>query len=209
MIIHNFTKTYKDFVLDIKDLNLEQGKIYVVVGANGSGKSTLAKCVANIIDNDQKIKCVDTSVGYLPQKAYGFRMSVNKNIGLNTDNEEVINELVSRLDISGDKKSKELSGGQLAKMVLARIIVKDYDLLILDEPTAAMDMKSTYITEELIKEYLDDNKIILLITHSLPQAKRLADKVIYMEDGRIVEISETDKFFNNPTSNKTKAFIEF
>jgi len=209
MIIHNFTKTYKDFGLDIKDLNLEEGKIYAVVGANGSGKSTLAKCIANIINNDQKIKCVERSVGYLPQKAYGFRMSVKKNISLNTNNEETINKLINRLDISGDKKSKELSGGQLAKMVLARILVKDYDLLILDEPTAAMDMKSTYTAEELIKEYIDDRKVVLLITHSLPQAKRLANKVIYMEDGKIVEISETNKFFNNPTSNKTKAFIEF
>jgi len=209
MKINNFTKTYKDFRLDINNLVLEEGKIYAVVGANGSGKSTLGKCIGGIVNNDQKIKCVDTSVGYLPQKPYGFQMSVKKNIALNTSDENKINELVNRLDINADKKSKELSGGQLAKMVLARSLVKDYHLLILDEPTAAMDMKSTYIAEELIKEYIDDHKIVLLITHSLPEAKRIADKIIYIDNGHIEEINDVNSFFTNPKSEKTKAFIEF
>ena len=85
-------------------------------------------------------------------------------------------------------KAKTLSGGETAKMALARIMMKDYEVLILDEPTAAMDRDSVLLTENLIKEYCKETQCVtILITHSLEQAKRMAAEIIEIDYGKIVK----------------------
>ena len=183
-------KTYKGrLVLDMPSLGLEGGKVYSVVGANGSGKSTFAKILAGITDADEGEGAL-TDVGYMAQKSYAFNMSLEKNILINGEDKERCKKLMEALNIShlASNKAKTLSGGETAKMALARIMMKDYKVLILDEPTAAMDRESVSFAEELIKEYCKETQCVtILITHSLEQAKRMSGEIIEIDYGKIVK----------------------
>ena len=183
-------KTYKGrLVLDVPSLDLEGGKVYSIVGANGSGKSTFAKILAGITDADEGEGAL-ADVGYMAQKSYAFNMSLEKNILINGDDKERCQKLMGALNIShlASNKAKTLSGGETAKMALARIMMKDYKFLILDEPTAAMDRESVSLAEELIKEYCKQTQCVtILITHSLEQAKRMSDEIIEIDYGKIIK----------------------
>lgn len=183
-------KTYKGrLVLDMPSLGLEGGKVYSIVGANGSGKSTFAKILAGIVDSNEGEGAL-ADVGYMAQKSYAFNMSLEKNILINGDDKERCKKLMEVLNIShlACNKAKTLSGGETAKMALARIMMKDYKVLILDEPTAAMDRESVSLAEELIKEYCKQTQCVtILITHSLEQARRMSDEIIEIDYGKIIK----------------------
>ena len=183
-------KTYKGRpVLDMPSLGLEGGKVYSIVGANGSGKSTFAKILAGIVDADEGEGAL-VDVGYMAQKSYAFNMSLEKNILINGEDKERSQKLMGALNIShlASNKAKTLSGGETAKMALARIMMRDYKVLILDEPTAAMDRESVSLAEELIKEYCKQTQCVtILITHSLEQAKRMSDEIIEIDYGKIIK----------------------
>ena len=183
-------KTYKGrLVLDMPSLDLEGGKVYSIVGANGSGKSTFAKILAGIVDADEGEDAL-AGVGYMAQKSYAFNMSLEKNILINGEDKERCQKLMEALNIShlASNKAKTLSGGETAKMALARIMMKDYRVLILDEPTAAMDRESVSLAEELIKEYCKQTQCVtILITHSLEQAKRMSAEIIEIDYGKIIK----------------------
>ena len=149
-----FSKTYDGVkVLDFPGLALKPGKIYAILGANGSGKSTFARIAAGILPADQKCR-IPGSVGYLPQKPYAFRMTVKKNILLTGGSPEHADELMAALSLTAlqNKRADRLSGGETARMAMARLMMKRYDMVILDEPTAAMDMETTSAAENLIQK---------------------------------------------------------
>ena len=198
-------------VLDFAGTELEQGKIYAVIGANGSGKSTLAKLIAGIDKPDGGGRATDAAVRYMPQKSFAFRMTLRKNLLL-CGSAERAEELIEKLSLTAlaDKPAKKLSGGETARMALARVLMDKCDLLVLDEPTAAMDMESTVLSEELIREYCRDTGCaVLMITHSLQQAKRIADRTLFMSGGRLIEEGNTRELFAAPQNPETARFIEF
>ena len=212
MIIRAFTKTYGDFKLSVPELEFKPGSITALVGANGCGKSTYAKTAAGIISDDRGSRvCESNSVGYMSQSSFAFRMSVKKNVMINTDDEAKADSLIASLGISdiADKNAKKLSGGQTARMALARILVKEYELLILDEPTASMDMESSLLAESEIMKYKEQGPAVLLITHSLQQARRIADEIIYFDNGVLVEQGSSEELLSSPKDERTAKFIEF
>ena len=176
-------------------------------------KTTMAKVLVGIEKSDSKNAVLkDCCVGYMPQKSFSFRMSVKNNIFLNGDSKDRADYLIKQLGLENlsERGAKKLSGGETAKMALARLLMKHYDILILDEPCASMDMKSTLITENLLKEYLlKENGVIILITHSLQQASRIADEVLFFENGNLIEKGETATILSNPFDNRTREFIDF
>lgn len=190
MKTESIKKTYKGrLVLDVPSLEFEGGKIYSIVGANGSGKSTFAKVLAGIVEADES-NCALENTGYMAQKSYAFNMSLEKNIMINGEDKERCSKLMNALNIVhlASNKAKTLSGGETAKMALARIMMKDYEVLILDEPTAAMDKDSVFLAEKLILDYANKNQsIVILITHSLEQAKRVSNEIIEIDYGNIVK----------------------
>ncbi len=189
MRIEPLRKTYNGrLVLDTPTLELEKNKIYSIVGSNGSGKSTFAKILAGIIEADDGSHQLD-GAGYMAQKSYAFNMSLEKNILINGTDKERCRGLMEKLKIDhlATSKAKTLSGGETAKMALARMLMKDYKVLILDEPTAAMDRDSVLLAEELILDYKE--KIgcsVILITHSHEQAERISDQILEIEYGKLV-----------------------
>ena len=204
MKVRAFTKTYdKRTVLDFPGYDFEAGKIYAILGANGSGKSTFAKVVAGIERSDDgKAVVSEGSLGYMPQKSFAFRMSTLKNVMVTGASEDEALAALEKIGIESlaDKKGNKLSGGETARMALARILVKHYDTIIFDEPCASMDIKSIMMAEKMIKEYCDrENSTMIIVTHSLSQAKRIADEILYFHEGRLMNLS----------SEEAKDFIKF
>lgn len=214
MKINAFSKTYGGRrVLCLPELTLERGKITAIIGANGSGKSTLARVIAGVEPADGKINIMPgVTVGYMPQKSYAFRMSTEKNITLNGKNRERATQLMSALQISDLRSSqaKKLSGGEMAKMALARLMMRSYELLILDEPTASMDRESTLATETLLARYCRENDCtVLLITHGIQQARRAADDIMFLDRGELAEYGSAEQILRFPKDERTRRFLEF
>ena len=200
-------------VLDLPAFEIPEGQITAVAGSNGSGKSCIAKILAGIELSDQKTGISpDITVGYMPQKSYAFRMSTERNILLNGGDKDRFAYLMNALNLEHlcRHPAKKLSGGETAKMALARLLMRSYHLLILDEPTAAMDMESTLAAEDLIRSCRKETGCaVLLITHSIQQARRIADRMIYLHEGCLIEQGETEQLLNRPLKDETRRFLEF
>ena len=148
----------------------------------------------------------------MPQKNYAFRMTTKDNILLNGKEETRANALMDVLQIRylEKKRADKLSGGETARMALARLMMGTYDLVILDEPTAAMDMETTLLAENLIGGYVKETGCaLILITHSLQQAKRLADEVLYFHKGTLLEAGPAEQVLAEPMQPQTKQFLQF
>ena len=214
MRIETFSKTYEGRkVLDFPGIELQPGKIYAIIGANGSGKSTFAKITAGILPADKRGKHAGAStIGYMPQKNYAFRMTTKANILLGGKDEHRANALMDAIHIRHleNKRADRLSGGETARMALVRLMMGSYDLVILDEPTAAMDMEATLLSEGLLKDYVNQtNCALILVTHSLQQARRMADRVLYFYKGSLLEAGDADQVLNEPVRDETRQFLEF
>lgn len=214
MKISAFCKTYEGRrVLDFPGIELEKGKIYCIIGANGSGKSTFAKLLSGVLTADDRGRILESAtVGYMPQKNYAFRMKVKANVMLGNRDESKAQALMQALQIAhlADKRADHLSGGETARMALARLMMRSYDLVILDEPTAAMDVATTGLAEEEIRRYVQSSGCALvLVTHSLRQAKRLADEVLFFHEGELTESGSKEKLLNNPQQPETRQFLDF
>ena len=214
MILENLKKSYNGrLVLDVEALNLEDGKIYAVIGANGSGKSTLAKLAAGVLEPDGgRTEKQYLSIGYMPQKSFAFRMSLRKNMLINGDDAQRAQELLGALKLRhlSEAKAKRLSGGETARMALARLLMRDYELLVLDEPSSAMDIESTLLAEKLIRDYRERTGCaVLIVTHSISQAERIADEVLFLSEGRLIERGSPEKLIEHPENEITRRFIEF
>jgi tungstate transport system ATP-binding protein len=221
-------KSYKsNNALKSVSLKLEGNKIIVFLGINGAGKTTLMRIMAGLenpdsgkiqfnkkdIDNNA-LRKVSTLVF---QKTAMFSMNVYDNLsyGLKIRNlkEEEISKKVTdalcdvRLSGFEKRKAKKLSGGEQQRVALARAFLLDSNILLLDEPTANLDPNSATIIEKAIVSRKSSQKIIALSTHNLNQAKRLADEIVSIYNGEIVEIAKPRDFFENPKSEITRKFI--
>ena len=214
MKILPFSKTFEGrTVLDFPGMELAPGRIYAVIGANGSGKSTFGKILAGIQPGDKRGMLADNgTIGYMAQKNYAFRMSTRANILLNGKDIARAEQLMDAIQIRHleNKRADRLSGGETARMALVRLMMKRYDLVILDEPTAAMDMETTLLSEKMIQEYVKETGCaLILVTHSLQQARRVADEVWYFHKGELLEAGDKEQVLNVPQKAETRQFLEF
>ena len=214
MKIHDFSNTYEGrTVLDFPGTELEPGRICAVIGANGSGKSTFSKILSGVLKPDRRGPLSDAkTVGFMPQKNYAFRMTTKANILLNGPDEARADRLMEAIQLTelSAKRADKLSGGETARMALVRLMMRSYDLVILDEPTAAMDMETTLLSEKLIVEYVRETGCaLILVTHSLQQARRIADEVWYFHKGSLLEAGAKEQVLDTPERAETKQFLEF
>lgn len=214
MKISAFSKTYEGrTVLDFPGMKLQPGKIYAVIGANGSGKSTFAAILAGVLPADRKGRLTDGgTIGFMPQKNYAFRMTTKKNILLNGRDEARADQLMDAIQIRHleHKRADKLSGGETARMALVRLMMRSYDLALLDEPTAAMDMETTLLSEKLIADYVKETDCsLVLVTHSLQQARRIADEVWYFHKGKLLEAGPKEQVLYTPEKAETQQFLDF
>ena len=209
-----FSKRYDGrVVLELPVLDWPEGQITAVLGPNGSGKSTLARVLAGIELSDGKTRPLPPCrIGFLPQKSYAFRMSTARNIALNGSDADRQEKLMTALGLGElrEQRAKKLSGGETARMALCRLLMRDYELLILDEPTAAMDMESTLVAETLLRDVCRESGCaMILITHSIQQARRIADRAVFLHKGRPVEYGAAETVLFSPKEEQTRRFLDF
>lgn len=215
MKINGFSVRYPGgFSLKIEDTEVEKGRIYGLIGANGSGKSTFIKALAGVTGTVDGVHPLqrDVLVSYLPQKPYPFRKSVLDNILLAGGDRGRALELIKALGIESlqNRRAHHLSGGETARMALARALMADCDLLLLDEPTAAMDMEATMLAENaIVNACASIGCTVMLVTHSVAQASRIADETLFFNGGQIIERGETGSLLSSPGKYETKRFLDF
>jgi len=234
--IDNLNKWYGDFHV-LKDININVGKgeIVVVAGPSGSGKSTLIRCINRLEEYQEgviKVKGVEVNADvknlreirsnvYMVFQHFNLfpHLSIIDNLTLapvwvyNKPKKEAIEtamHYLERVNIAeqADKFPNQLSGGQQQRVAIARALCKSPDIMLFDEPTSALD-------PEMIGEVLDvmiglakDGKTMVCVTHEMGFARKVADRVIFMDEGQIVEENDPETFFNNPESDRLKLFLE-
>jgi tungstate transport system ATP-binding protein len=226
--LRNIEKSYGP-IKALKDINLEivGGKTITLIGVNGSGKTTLLRVIAGLEERDKgnilldgrdidgkKLRQIATLVF---QRTVMFNRSVYGNLAYGLKIRGIkgveIREKIDRelravgLRNFEKRKARKTSGGEQQRVALARAFLLDPRILLLDEPTANLDPNSATMIEKAIASRKRGDEIVILATHNLPQARRLADEIIHIHDGRIVERSAPEDFFNNPRSEITRKFI--
>ena len=215
--VKNLKKSFGDNEV-LKDISLkvDKGEVLCIIGPSGSGKSTLLRCITNLETQDSGIIDFDGTFGLVFQNFNLFpHHSVMKNI-INApikvqkrDKEEVYREardLLKKLDLS-DKEDAypcELSGGQQQRVSIARALAMGPDILFFDEPTSALDPELTGEILKVIKDLAAEKMTMVIVTHEMNFAKKVADTIIFMDDGFIVENGSPEEVFdsNNPRMNE-------
>lgn len=139
-------------------------------------------------------------------------MSTRNNLLLNGSEEHRADMLLEALQLKTleRKRADRLSGGETARMALARLMVGSYDLVLLDEPTAAMDMETTLLSEKLIVEYVRETGCtLILVTYSLQQTRRIADEALYFHRGQLWEFGPKELLLEQPRRPETRQFLDF
>ncbi|MDO9534414.1 MAG: phosphate ABC transporter ATP-binding protein [Bacillota bacterium] len=232
--VKNLSKVFDKEVLNIKKLSFRRGKVYGIIGPSGSGKSTFLRLV-NLLELPTKgkiyFKGEDISMNgrtdiparremtLVFQKPLLFRTSVEENIayGLKarrfTKEEikarvETLLEKVGLRDFAG-RHAGTLSGGEAQRVALARAVAFEPALLLMDEPTANLDPSNVELIERLIMDLnRNTDMTIVMVTHNIFQARRVAQDVIFLHEGRIVEMGATEKMFTSPQDPRTRAFVD-
>jgi tungstate transport system ATP-binding protein len=218
-------------VLRIDSLTITQGEILAIVGPSGAGKSTLLRLLALLEAPSEgevrlSLNGQDYNYGTLPieirrqivmvsQRPILLSRAVRANVayGLNIrgerKNEAIVDDVLERLSILHLDKAKPqtLSGGEIQRVAIARAMVLQPEILILDEPTVNLDPHNIRIIEHfLLEQHSKSNTTIIIVTHNIFQAKRLADRIALIYDGALIEVAATDTFFENPNDERTAAF---
>ena len=224
--IENLTKDYEgQKILDGINLEVKQGDVLVVVGPSGCGKSTLLRCI-NALEPIQggtiKLQGMDIRKGSknittLRQKI-GMVFQVLDNITLapvkvqKRDKAEVRKEameLLARVGLADKAKSypRQLSGGQKQRVAIVRALCMHPEILLFDEVTAALDPEMVREVLDVMLDLAKQGKTMLIVTHEMQFAKAVADKVIFIDQGKIVEEAAPDKFFEHPETERAKQFL--
>jgi general L-amino acid transport system ATP-binding protein len=228
-------KWYGEFHV-LKDINLsvQKGERIVICGPSGSGKSTLIRCInrlephqgGNIVVNgvslDGSVKNIDairSDVGMVFQSFNLFpHLSVMENCILapmwvkkmpKADAEEIAMKYLARVKIpeQADKYPGQLSGGQQQRVAIARSLCMDPSIMLFDEPTSALDPEMISEVLDVMVELAESGMTMLCVTHEMAFAKRVADRVIFMDFGEIVEENKPGEFFENARVDRTQLFL--
>lgn len=193
----------------------------VILGPNGAGKSILLKiCHGLLKPSTGTLKMGQDTLksAMVFPKPVLLRRTVLQNItyilGLEGIHKSEQNSIAmdALADFSmksmSDRPARSLSSGEKQRLSLVRALLLKPDILFLDEPTANLDPKATSILEDMIGRSRESNMTIVMASHDLMQARRIAEDIIYIEDGSVIETSNADAFFNSPKSEQAKKFIE-
>lgn len=219
----------------LKDISskIKKNEVVVIIGPSGSGKSTFLRCLNGLetvtsgviafdgmpLDGEKHLNIVRTEVGMVFQKFNLFpHMSVIQNIMLapmkvrGIRKEEAYErgiQLLRKVGLEDKAKYKpnQLSGGQQQRVAIARALAMKPKVLLFDEPTSALDPELTGEVLKVIRELADQNTTMIIVTHEMAFARDVADHVIFMDDGRIVEQGDPRQVFENPSEERTKQFL--
>ena len=231
--IKGLCKSFGDHeVLKGIDQNVEEGEVLCIVGPSGSGKSTMLRCINRLeeptggeiyIDGervtDKNVDAMRTKMGMVFQSFNLFpHKSVLENLTIGPVNvkkadkkqsEEKGLALLERVGLAekANEYPRNLSGGQQQRVAIARALAMDPEVMLFDEPTSALDPEMVGEVLDVMKSLAKDGMTMIVVTHEMGFAKEVADKVIFMDGGYIVEQGTPDEVLNHPQMDRTKDFL--
>ncbi|MDY7040908.1 MAG: phosphate ABC transporter ATP-binding protein [Chloroflexota bacterium] len=230
--LQNVAKSYNGrCVLQVNDLTIHRGEIFSLVGPSGAGKSTLLRLL-NFLEPPTSGRLRFLGVEFGPNSQVPLRLGrrvttvfqrpilLNRNVWTNVnyglrlrgqrDSEHLVEMALKRVGLGNlaRQRARTLSGGEAQRVALARALVLEPDVLLLDEPTANLDPYNVGLIEDIVREYnRERGTTLVLVTHNVFQAKRLASRVALLLEGQIVEVADVDAFFQYPSDSRTAAFV--
>jgi ABC-type polar amino acid transport system ATPase subunit len=234
--IRKLSKKFGDFaaVTDLS-LDVEEGEVVCVVGPSGSGKSTLIRCINLLedyeksgevlvdgikVERGRKLAAVRAEVGMVFQSFNLFpHLTILKNIMLaplrvrNTpaaEAEAKAYQLLERVGITAqaEKFPDQLSGGQQQRVAIARALAMEPRVMLFDEPTSALDPEMVGEVLDVMKKLADSGVTMIVVTHEMGFARQVADRVIFMDEGRIIEAGTPTEIFDDPKEERTREFLK-
>ncbi|SHI18230.1 amino acid ABC transporter ATP-binding protein [Sporanaerobacter acetigenes] len=232
----NLHKKFKNLhVLKGINLQVKKGEVVVIIGPSGSGKSTLLRCLnrleeptsgeiffkdLSITNNKNDINKIRQGMGMVFQNFNLFpHITVIDNITLapiklkklkKEDAESIAFELLNQVGLQ-DKTSSyptELSGGQKQRVAIARALAMSPDLILFDEPTSALDPEMVGEVLEVIKQLAAEGMTMIIVTHEMSFAKQVADRIVFMDEGIVLEEGTPEIFFKNPQNQRAQDFLK-
>ena len=218
-------------------LDVNQGDVVAILGPSGSGKTTLLRCAGYLTKADSGTLTIDDvqydmkrisskdlreyrkKVGFVFQNfnLYGNKTALgNVTLGLTVaqkmpkeEAESIGRNLLERVGLADrmDYYPSKLSGGQQQRVAIARALATNPEVVFFDEPTSALDPELTGEVLNVIKQLADEGRTMIVVTHEMEFARKVATRVVFMEDGVIVEENTAKEFFENPKEERTKEFI--
>ena len=235
IVCEGVSKWFGDFqALNNVSATIKEQEVVVVLGPSGSGKSTWIRCINRLeqhqegrimvdgveLSNDlRNIEKVRSEVGMVFQMFNLFpHLTVRDNISLapiwvrkkpRAEAEEQASSLLEKVQILDQAKKfpGQLSGGQQQRCAIARALCMEPKIMLFDEPTSALDPEMIKEVLDVMKELALSGMTMMVVTHEMGFAKEVADKIMFMEGGQIVEIGTPEHFFTNPTEERTKLFL--
>jgi glutamine transport system ATP-binding protein len=232
--IENLHKSYGAVeVLKGIDLDVKEKEVVVIIGPSGSGKSTLLRCINYLekptkgtvsvdgitLTNATNINAVRMEVGMVFQRFNLFpHMSVLENIMLapqkvrhvsRQEAEKTAKELLARVGLAdrGDAYPSQLSGGQQQRVAIARALAMHPKVMLFDEPTSALDPEMVGEVLDVMKKLAGEGMTMVVVTHEMGFAREVGDRVLFVDDGRILEQGTPEQIFEHPQEERTKEFL--
>lgn len=233
--IENLKKSFGNhLVLNGINETINKGEKVVVIGPSGSGKSTFLRCMNllevptegtiwfegnNITDKNANINLIRRKMGMVFQQFNLFpHLSVMENITLapvklgimtKEEAEQKAIELLGRIGLSNKAKAypNQLSGGQKQRIAIIRALAMNPDVMLFDEPTSALDPEMVGEVLDLMVQLANEGMTMVVVTHEMRFAKKVATRVLFMDEGKIVEQNTPDEFFENPTHPRLQEFL--
>ena len=234
--LRNVSKSFGPFkALSDVDLTVHAGEKVVICGPSGSGKSTLIRCVNRLEEHDggtitvdgieldehtENIRAVRQDVGMVFQQFNLFpHLTVLENLTIGpirvrkmpkSEAETLARTYLDRVHIPEqvDKYPAQLSGGQQQRVAIARSLCMEPRIMLFDEPTSALDPEMINEVLDVMTELALSGMTMVVVTHEMGFARKVADTMVFMEAGRIVEIAPPEKFFTNPESERCRMFLD-
>ncbi len=229
------SKWFGDFqVLKEIDFAVGEGEVVVLIGPSGSGKSTLLRCInaleeigagelvvdgMDLSDSRTNVNRARSEIGFVFQQFNLYpHMTAAQNIKLapvkvkgvsSSEADERCKRLLERVGIpeQADKYPVSLSGGQQQRVAIARGLAMDPRIMLFDEPTSALDPETVSEVLDAMADLASGGMTMVVATHEMGFARRVADRVIFMDEGRIVEVGPPEHFFESPENERTKRFL--
>ncbi len=235
IMVRNLEKHYGDLhALDGVSMDIEKGEVVVIIGPSGSGKSTFLRSLnllemptsgeiifegVNMLDKHVDINKHRQKMGMVFQHFNLFpHMTIMKNITIapmkllkmsKEEAEEKAHELLKRvgLDDRANAYPSQLSGGQKQRIAIVRALCMQPDVMLFDEPTSALDPEMVGEVLDVMKSLAKEGMTMAVVTHEMGFAKEVADRVVFMADGKILETGTPEQLFSNPKTDKAKQFL--
>ncbi|WP_188456097.1 amino acid ABC transporter ATP-binding protein [Virgibacillus oceani] len=234
--VKNLIKNFdKNIVLKNIQTTFRQGEVVAIIGPSGSGKSTLLRCLnlleqptsGTILVNDEEITASESdkmeirkNIGMVFQHFHLFpHMTVLENVTYapqkvkkvkKAEAESIAKQLIEKVGLSDkmDAYPNRLSGGQKQRVAIARALAMDPAVMLFDEPTSALDPEMVKEVLDVMKDLAQTGMTMIVVTHEMNFAKEVADRILFLDEGKLIEEGEPALFFNNPGTERAKQFLD-